>query len=189
VPTAVNVETSEVRAHPGDDAPQLKRLLAAARAKLHQDSSATNNAQSKRLAAAEAVARLRKAVEAAGLNWWKYHEENLLRWRSRRDTEKLLALVNADDPDEALKQYQKKDRAQKTKKSKSATAEKANSAVADLADNNQNGNDVDPAASAQVRKAMANGIDALVAKALALIESMTNPQRQQFDAIYRRDYQ
>src|SRR5262249_13144772 len=67
--------------------------------------SAESNLDKKRLAAGQRLLELRARIEAgeAGpISWWTFYEQDLARFRSRKDAEKLMRMAAADKPEAAF---------------------------------------------------------------------------------------
>ena len=72
-----------------------------------------------RLDAGRMLVELRTRVEARGDSWWKWHGKNFA--RSRRDTERLMALALADNPEAAAQEYRDRDAERQRRKRRAAT--------------------------------------------------------------------
>ena len=107
--------------------------------------------------------RIDSGEAGAGVKWWDWYRENIV--RSRKDGEKCMRLAGADDPDTAAE----KDRA-----------------VAREGMRRHRGANVSSKKTSQHQD---GGADDLVERALQLVEEMTAEQRRRFIATVKETYQ
>jgi hypothetical protein len=109
------VDTAIKRMMANIEAADTKQIVNAIDTKLTLASFSEGAAHTHRLDAARMLLVLRKRIEAEGEDWWKWA-------RSRRDTERLLAMASADDAEAAAEAEAERNRQYKaTQRAKAAT--------------------------------------------------------------------
>jgi hypothetical protein len=123
------------------EATDTKQIVNAIDTKLTLASFSEGSAHNHRLDAALMLLVLRQRIEAEGEDWWKWHKEHFA--RSRRDTERLLAMASADDPEAAAEAETERNRQYKsTQRAKAATDVSRSPNVVPLVRDNQQSEDV-----------------------------------------------
>ena len=93
------------------DAASDNDIVSAIDSKMSLATVADSAGHQHRLDAGRMLVQLRDRIEARGENWWKWHDKNFA--RCRRDSAKLIALAQATDPREAVKQERERNRQHK----------------------------------------------------------------------------
>jgi hypothetical protein len=167
--TALKKIVAEHKTAPLDDVARAINI------KMELAVEADNKAGSHRLDAGRMLVELRRRVEEAGDDWWKWQKGKFT--RTRRDIEKLMKMASADEPEVASEA----ERAKNAEQHRAARAKRRPGGEV-----RRSGADDLPEPPTQA--SAASPTDLLIEGALRLVRQMTDHQRHVFMAQLKEEF-